>query len=113
MFALAAALSDRAPSLAILANGGAIARAEALANVRQGREIIVIAGSGRLADVIAAAVVGKTEPPDEDIATIVQSGRVTLFDIADESEALAALIRRKLLWEGGLNMTTNGKDLPN
>ena len=100
MFALVAALSDGVPSVAILANGGSIARDEVLRNVRQGREIIVIRGSGRLADVIAAAVAGGVEPPDDEIAAIVREGRITLFDIGDEPEALAALIRRKLFEEG-------------
>jgi len=99
MFALAAALSDGVPSVAILANGGSIARDEVLRNVRQGREIIVIRGSGRLADVIAAAVAGGVEPPDDEITAIVREGRITLFDIGDEPEALAALIRRKLFEE--------------
>jgi len=96
MFALAAALSNGMPSVAVLANGGPVARDEMLHNVRQGREIIVIAGSGRLADEIAAAVGGDTEPPDDEIAAIVRDGRITLFDIADGPEALAALVRQKL-----------------
>ena len=96
MFALAAALSDGVPSVAILANGGLVARDEVLHNVRQGREIIVIAGSGRLADEIATAVGGDMEPPDDEIAAIVRDGNITLFDIADGPEALAALVRQKL-----------------
>lgn len=100
MFALAAVLNDGVPSVAILANGGSIAQDEVLHNVCQGREIIVIRGSGRLADVIAAVVAGDVEPPDDEIAAIVQEGRITLFDIGDEPEALAALIRQKL-FEGG------------
>ena len=95
MFALAAALSNGIPFVAVLANGGPVARDEMLHNVRQGREIIVIRGSGRLADEIAAAILGDTEPPDE-IAAIVRDGRITLFDIADGPEALAALVRQKL-----------------
>ncbi len=100
MFALAAMLSDGVPSVAVLANGGSIAQDEVLNNVRQGREIIVIRGSGRLADVIAAAVAGDVEPSNEEIAAIVREGCITLFDIGDEPEALAALIRRKLFEEG-------------
>lgn len=100
MFALAAALSDGVPSVAILANGGLIAREEVLHNVRQGREIIVIRGSGRLADVIAAVVAGDVEPLGDEIAAIVRNGRITLFDITDEPEALATLVRQKLFGRG-------------
>lgn len=96
MFALAAALSEGVPSVAVLANGGLIARDEMLHNVRQGREIIVIANSGRLADEIAAAITGDTETPDHGIAAIVQDGRITLFNIAAGPEALASLVRQKL-----------------
>jgi len=96
MFALAAALSASAPSLAILVNGGSIARQEVLYNVRQKREIIVLQGSGRLADLIAAVVNGDMAPPDDEIATIVQDGRITVFDIARGPKALATLIRWKL-----------------
>lgn len=97
MFALAAALSsDGVPSVAILANGGPIAQDEVLQDIRQGREIIVIRGSGRLADSIAATIMGDNEPPGNEIAAIVREGHITLFDITDEPAALAALIRRKL-----------------
>ena len=119
MFALAAALSrDGLPSLAILANGGPIAYDEVLQDIRQGREIIVIRGSGRLADAIAAAVAGDdersriravglhlaslrerssdNEPSDDELAAIVREGHITLFDITGEPAALATLIRRKL-----------------
>lgn len=96
MFALATALSVRVSSLAILVNGGSIARQEMLFNVRQGREIIVIQGSGRLADLIAAIVGGDIEPPDDDIAAIVRDGRITVLNSTDGPEALAALIRQKL-----------------
>ncbi len=44
------------PSLAILVNGGAIARNEVLFNVRQNRPVMIIEGGGRLADQIAAAL---------------------------------------------------------
>jgi len=101
MFALLAALSEGVPSIALLANGGLIARDETLRNVRQGREVIVIRGSGRLADEIAAAAARDTKPADGDdeIAAIVRDGRIALFDIGDGTEALAALIRRKLFEE--------------
>ncbi len=96
MFALTAALSEGVPSVAVLASGGLIARGETLHNVRQEREIIVIAGSGRLADEIAAVITGHTETPDDETAAIVQDGRTTLFNIADGPEALASLARQKL-----------------
>jgi|GEM_PF-390479 len=96
MFALAATLSANAPSLAILVNGGSIALQEILSNVRQKRETIVLRGSGRLADIIAATVRGDIDPPDDEIATIVRDGHITVFDIARGSDALVTLIRERL-----------------
>lgn len=98
MFALAATLSSGSPSLAILINGGTVARQEMVYNVRQGREIIVIQGSGRLADAIAAAVAGKT-PQDGEIAFILGKGHITLLDVHENPTVLASQIRRKLLQE--------------
>lgn len=91
-------LSEGVPSLALLANGGSVAREEVCYNARQGRDVVVIRGSGRLADAIAAAVRGVTEP-DDDLATVVREGRITLFDIAAGPDALAALVRQKLCAE--------------
>src|SRR5262245_22142514 len=45
-----------APTVAILANGGAIAADEALQSVRNGWQLIVIEGSGRFADELSTAV---------------------------------------------------------
>ncbi len=95
MFALAAFISARAPSLAVLANGGAVARKELLRHVSQSRLVIVLAGSGRLADEIAAAA-ANTRIADQQIAAIVRDGRIAAFDIADGPAALATLIQRKL-----------------
>jgi hypothetical protein len=96
MFALAAALSEDVPSVAVLANGGLIAQDETLHNVRQGREVIVIAGSGRLADELAAVVCGEAEPADVGVAEIVREGRITLFDLSASPAELVELLKRKL-----------------
>ena len=96
---LATYLSTQAPSLVLLVNGGEIALQDIEWNVRQGREIVVLVGSGRLADEIAAAVRQPERRTQDRIATLVREGRITLFDIADGPEALAALIRRRLFEE--------------
>ena len=61
MFKLAKSLSDRIPVVAILANGGDISRKEVLSSVRQGWPLIVIEGTGGLADDIAQKFEGKDE----------------------------------------------------
>lgn len=99
MFALADALSVTTPSLAILMNGGSVAKKEMLFNVRRGRDIIVIRGSGRLADIIAAVACGESLPQDEDMAFILQKGHITMLDVHEDPEMLAFLIRQKLFKE--------------
>jgi hypothetical protein len=95
-FALAEFLSKDVPSRAVLANGGKSAKEEVLLNVRQGREVIVLVGSGRLADEIAASVRGEAQHADGKMGEIVRRGRILLFDISNGAEALANLIRRRL-----------------
>lgn len=54
LLALAATLSRGAGSVAVVCGGGPITRQEALGHARAGRPIVVVAGSGRVADELAA-----------------------------------------------------------
>jgi len=96
MYELAGELSKEIPILTVLVNGGEVAKHEVLESIRHGWAIIVIKGTGRLADEIAIAFREKTEPASEEIAAIVRYDRITLFDIEEGPEALAELIRQKL-----------------
>ncbi len=96
MAALCAELSVGVPSLMIIANGGNVLRKEVLSSVRQGREVLVIAGSGRFADELAAAARGETQPAGEAVAEIIQNGRITLFDLRQPPATLADLVRQRL-----------------
>ena len=62
---LATVASGRRPSLTVLYNGGPIARAEVGISLSAGRPVLVLAGTGRLADELAA------EPPSSALVTIV------------------------------------------
>lgn len=55
IFTFASALSARLPCVAVLANGGMISRKEVLFAVRHGFPVVVIEGSGRLADQVRPA----------------------------------------------------------
>ena len=54
MYWLFAKLSEGRPSVAIVANGGGITLKEVEANVRAGRHMILIEGSGRAADALGS-----------------------------------------------------------
>ncbi len=99
MYEVAEELSKEIPVLTVVVNGGQIAKHEVLQSVRHGWAIIVIEGTGHLADEIAIAVREKTVPPNEEIATIVRYDRIALFDIGEGPEALATLIRQALFRE--------------
>jgi hypothetical protein len=126
MYALAAVLSQRCPSVAILVNGGSITKNEVLYNVRQHRPIVVVEGSGRLADEIAYAwrkragthrtawtgAVGTgreasplptapaqgpyVSPPDAQLAEIIAYGDLHLFPLTGSLEQLEQLLDRLL-----------------
>jgi hypothetical protein len=99
LYELAEELSKEIPVLTVLVNGGEVAKHEVLQSVRHGWAIIVVEGTGRLADEIAIAVREKTEPASEEIAAIVRYDRIALFDIGEGPEALAMLIRQTLFRE--------------
>src|SRR5437588_2802298 len=92
LLALTSALGERgAPSAAVIAGGGAMTRREAAGHARAGRPIIVLGGSGRLADELARAVTNDTQDDDE-LAGILRYGRVVVCDIADGPSSIAAAL---------------------
>ena len=95
MYALAEVYSQSCPAVAILVNGGAIAKNEVLYNVRQGRPIIVIEGSGRLAEQIVEALRNaSTLDSDLDLTEIINKGKLHVFPITGSTVELEQLIQR-------------------
>ena len=65
-------------------------------NVEQGREMILLAGSGRATDAVLAARAG--QPVDDPrLLRIAQMGEIVPFDIEQDFSLLDDLIRRSLL----------------
>ena len=77
-------LAGRA-SVTLLVNGGDIAWQDAARSVAAGRRVIAVAGSGRTADELAAAVRG--DPADSRASTLAESGLVDIIPW-DEPHAL-------------------------
>lgn len=94
MYRLGQFLAGGRPSVAVLVNGGEIARNEILYNVRQQRPIIVIEGSGRLADDIARLWREKSAFPSDDaaLAEIVKDGDLHLFPLTGTPQQLQQLL---------------------
>ena len=97
MYELAKTLSAGHPSVAILINGGSVAKSEVLHNVRQRRPIIVMEGSGRLADEIARLWQEKPSSiPDPQLAEIILHGNIHVFPLAGSTMELVQLAKRLL-----------------
>lgn len=97
LIALAAALAAECPSLAILAGGGEGARHEVEEQIRRGREVIVLEGTGRFADELAfAAREGDPAGVEPRTAEAVASGLVTVLHSSDPPDSLAERVRERL-----------------
>lgn len=86
---IASAIADAA-SVTVLINGGEITWKDASQSVKADRSIIVIAGTGRTADILAAALYGS--PADERAEPLVASGLVRAIDLEAGADTLAAII---------------------
>ena len=91
MAQIASAIAADAPSITVLINGGEVTWKDAAQSVRAGRSILVIAGTGRTADVLAAAVHGETTDPRAE--SLVKSGLVQVVALSENNEALSQTIR--------------------
>lgn len=89
--------SEKVPGLAILAGGGTVSREEALRAVRLQLPLIVVHGSGGLADEIAAAWKQKATLPDDPVmAEILADGEIHLHPLSNSVQGIERLIIREL-----------------
>ena len=93
---VATVLAKKAPSITLLVNGGEITLLDAIENLKVGRKIVVIAGSGRLADEIAFAKHHPQHEAREKVAEIVKQSNVLLFDLSRPMSELGQLLRQLL-----------------
>ena len=106
MYALFARLSENRPSAALVANGGAVTLTEVDQNIRAGRPIVLIAGSGRAADAVASLLTGTVSDAGEvaELRTQAAAARLArrpdLFRIVNLNEmsarSLANVLREAL-----------------
>lgn len=89
---IATTLTDVADSVTVLINGGEVTWQDASQSVEADRSLIVVAGSGRTADVLAAAIDGQAS--DRRAEEIVASGLVQAINLESGAGNLAALIEQ-------------------
>jgi hypothetical protein len=80
----------------MLVNGGPIAAEEALQSVRNGWELLVVEGSGRLADELSVAMRNPTLATSATIKEITRSGHVKLFSIDEPAAGLKRQLQQIL-----------------
>jgi len=86
---VASVVAGARPSVTVLINGGQIAYDDAAGSLRQGRPVVVLAGTGRTADAIATArTSGGGDPRAVEIAA---SALTTIADVAEPDAVRAAL----------------------
>ncbi|MEA5603572.1 hypothetical protein [Nostoc sp. UHCC 0252] len=78
---VATVLAGNSPSLTVLLNGGEITFEDAFSSVNTGRLVVVIAGSGRTADILANALRG--EATDERAKNLAKSGILQYVNLID------------------------------
>jgi hypothetical protein len=83
MYRVFAALADGRPSVTVVANGGGITLREVEANVRAGRRLILIEGSGRAADALVS-LLRHHDPPSAEIGEL--RGRAESLGLAARPE---------------------------
>lgn len=95
MMRLTALLGAEAPSLAVVAGGGEGTRRELVAHAHAGREVVVLGGSGGLADEVAAVAAGRASG-DAEVVQALGGGRITVLGLDAGPEQLGDVIRSHL-----------------
>lgn len=81
--------ADR-PSVTVLINGGEIAWQDVAESTHRGRPVIVMAGSGRTADVLARATLGEKGDPRAD--RLIATGLIRAVDLAGGLRQVVAML---------------------
>ncbi len=94
MARVASELSEGFGSLTFVVNGGEITWLDIANSVQQKRTVLAIAGTGRAADSLAAAVNGQTDDPRAN--SLVASGYIQSISLDDQRSTFELSIRELL-----------------
>jgi hypothetical protein len=81
------------PAAMLLVGGGDVTRAELVEHLRRGRSIVVVDGTGRLADLVAS---GTFADDDGDLRALVLAGDVQVVRLSSGPNAVATAVTRAL-----------------
>lgn len=94
---IASLIAGGAPSVTVLINGGKVSLQDVEASVAEDRPVVVIAGTGRLADDIAAALRSPQSEASNTLAPVLQRGHFQPFDLAQSSTQLHSFLQNYFL----------------
>jgi hypothetical protein len=83
---VASAFAQEAPSVTVVVNGGETTWEDVRRSVEAGRPVVVVSGSGRTADELAAALRG--EEADERAQSLTESGLIEAVELARARDVL-------------------------
>lgn len=92
----ASILANHHPSMTILINGGKISLSDLTLNLSVGRQTIIIAGSGRLADEIANTITGiapSKESMIQDLAKSYYPSQLSIFELCNSLDILTKQLK--------------------
>lgn len=107
MYWLFDALAKGRPSVTIVANGGGITLTEVEANVRAGRRIILIKGSGRVADALVS-LLQKTQISDPEMVSLRERAEKATLTRQPELFQIVALEGGALSLRDAINAVIGG-----
>lgn len=87
---IASAIACGRPSLTLVSNGGEVTYDDIEHSLEAGRPVIVLAGTGRTADAIAAAA-ARGDTGDHRAAGIARSARTTIVPVGDTQSLISAI----------------------
>ncbi|MGC9502995.1 hypothetical protein [Baaleninema sp.] len=90
MAQLASHIADDAPTCTLVSNGGEITWQDVTYSVKEGRTTVVLAGSGRTADKLAAGLRG--EPTEDRAEPLIRTGCLQVLDLDNEIEFLQTVL---------------------
>ena len=92
---VATAIANGFPSVTVLVNGGEISRKDVSENLKANRPVLVVARSGRFADILTAALDGETS--DSQAQELAASGLIKAIDLKDNFDDLTRSIKSYFL----------------
>ena len=90
-------LASRGTAIEVLVDGGAISRRDVESFLHLGGELVVIQGSGRFADELAAAA-ERGHADDPALQALITTGRVHIFPLEEPPGSFSSLLKRLAGW---------------